>query len=108
MYLKARHHGAPDFFFAAGTPMDAILANELSIDSAQAADAASAAPPAITPIRPLPGPDSTPAGICHMPDIPGTPSTVIPGTPATPDSPGTPDIVIPGTPPTPGPIVPCS
>jgi hypothetical protein len=115
IYVKARHNGAPDFFFAAGTPMDATLVNDLSIDPVQADRAANAAPPSITPVNPPPAqsspyvaPDSTPDGICYGPDTPGTPPTVIPGTPATPDSPGVPDIVIPGTPSTPGPIVPCS
>jgi hypothetical protein len=110
-YFHLRHHGAPDFFFPDGAPMQVVLASPLSLDAAQTADAASQSPQTIQPVaqRPAaPVPDTTPTGICYAPDTPGTPPTIIPGIPATPNSPGTPDIVIPGTPSTPGGVIPCS
>jgi len=56
--------------------------------------------------RPLPYPPYD-RGICYTPGMPGTPPTVIPGTPPIGDSPGTPATVIPGTPAIPGTPYPC-
>jgi hypothetical protein len=106
----AGHHGAPDFFFPAGAPVDVVLVAPISLDAAQVA-ASSLIPEPIQPAAQLPVPAPAPnisASLCPAPDTPGTPDTIIPGVPATPDFPGTPDIVIPGTPSIPGGMVPCN
>ena len=46
-------------------------------------------------------------GTCYTPGAPGTPPTVIPGTPSIGDSPGTPNVMIAGTPAIPGTPYPC-
>lgn len=111
IYFASRHHGAPDFFFPAGAPMQATLALALSLDPAQVADAAAQPQPPVQPIVQRPQPptfaNSASSAICFAPDTPATPDTVIPGTPAIGDSPGTPNIVIPGRPAIPGPVIPC-
>jgi hypothetical protein len=44
IYATSHHHGAPDFFFPAGAPMDVILTSAVSLDVAQAPAAPAPAP----------------------------------------------------------------
>jgi hypothetical protein len=108
LVLLARSH---QFYVEVGSPMEMTLSKPVTLAKNQVADAvrqAQSQPPAITPVarRPVPSLPSD-HGTCYTPDTPGTPPTIIPGTPAIGDSPGTPDIVIPGTPPIPGTPYPC-
>lgn len=101
------------FYVAPGAPMDLTLNQPLTLAANQVEDAVRAggsqAPPAV-PLVPMPnaspGPPST-NGICYTPGTPGTPPTIIPGTPPVGDFPGTPPTMIPGTPPIPGTAYPC-
>ena len=108
--LLARSH---DFYVEVGSPMETDLPQPLTLAENQVADAvrqAQSQPPAPMPIaRPLPPPPPLPSnhGICYTPDTPGTPPTIIPGTPPVGNSPGVPEIVIPGTPSIPGSAYPC-
>jgi hypothetical protein len=114
--------GAVSFIFLAhsrqfvvdvGSPMEMTLPQPMTLAEGKVGDAvrdAQAHP--VTPMamakRPPPavvGPANT--GTCYTPGTPGTPPTVIPGTPPIGDSPGTPDVVIPGTPAIPGTAYPC-
>jgi hypothetical protein len=104
------HH----FAVGVGAPMEIVLQNPVSLDRSRIEDAlrlarAHPAVPmqAVAPL-PQPPPFSPADGICYTPGTPGTPATVIPGTPPIGDSPGTPATVIPGIPPTPGSSYPCS
>jgi type IV secretion system protein VirB10 len=104
--LNSRH-----FFVDVGSPMEMTLPQPLTLSESQVADAIRQARehPAAVPMpapRPLPVPLAD-HGICYTPGTPGTPPTVIPGSPPIGDSPGTPDIVIPGTPAIPGTPYPC-
>jgi hypothetical protein len=96
-----------------GTPLEIILPAPVFLDAARVAAAVQQydqqsgnAPPQIVqpPLKPK---------MCYDAGSPGTPDTVIPGTPGTPASrdfpgtPGTPDTVIPGTPGTPSSEYPC-
>ncbi len=99
------------FFVDVGSPMEMTLPQPLTLSENQVADAVRQAQehPAAAPMpapRPLPYPPFD-HGTCYTPGTPGTPPTIIPGTPPIGDSPGTPEIVIPGTPPTPGTPYPC-
>lgn len=111
----ALHH-RHDVYLEAGTPLEIILAEPLTLDAGSVTTAVNqySAQMATNP------PDivKPPVKMCYDPGTSGTPDTVIPGTPATPPtvipgangtpdtvipgSPGTPDTVIPGTPGTPG------
>jgi hypothetical protein len=99
------------FFVDVGAPMEMTLPQPLSLSESQVTDAEEQAQehPAAVPMpapRPLPYP-AYDRGICYTPGTPGTPPTVIPGTPPIGDSPGTPVTVIPGTPAIPGTPYPC-
>jgi hypothetical protein len=99
------------FYVAIGAPMELTLPQPLALAENQVEDAvrqAQSQPPPPTAIAPTP-PFVLPAnnGTCYTSGTPGTPPTIIPGTPAIGGSPGTPDIVIPGTPPIPGTPYPC-
>jgi hypothetical protein len=111
MLLLSRAH---NFTLWAGSPIDMILQQPLSLDQQQIAEAvayASEQPPAPAPIvrKRLPAPPlpSTDTGTCYTPGTPGTPDIYIPGTPPIGDTPGTPGTVIPGTPATPPTPHPC-
>jgi len=114
LVLLARSH---QFYVESGSPMELTLSQPLILASNQVEDAVKQShsqPPAITPVAKRPAPPvataqplSTDHGTCYTPGTPGTPPTIVPGTPATPGSPGTPDIVIPGTPSIPGTPYPC-
>ncbi len=104
--LNSRH-----FFVDVGSPMEMTLTQPLTLSGSRVADAVRQAQehPVATPTaapRPLPYPYYD-RGICFTPGSPGTPPTVIPGTPPIGDNPGTPATVIPGTPGTPGTPYPC-
>jgi hypothetical protein len=108
--LNSRH-----FFVDVGSPMEMTLTQPLMLSAMRLADAVRQAQE-----HPVPAPTAAPRplpyryydrdydrGICFTPGSPGTPPTVIPGTPPIGDSPGTPSTVIPGTPGTPGTPYPC-
>jgi hypothetical protein len=103
------------FFVDVGSPMEMTLSQPLTLAQAQVVDRDRKAQehPAVVP---MPAPRSPPVafpstsidhGTCFTPDTPGSPPTVIPGTPAGPDGVPGPPTVIPGTPPTPGTPYPC-
>ena len=104
--LNSRH-----FFVDVGSPMEMTFSQAVTLSAARVADAVRqvqehpVAAPMAAP-RPLPYP-AYDRGICFTPGTPGTPATVIPGTPPIGDSPGTPATIIPGTPPMPGTPYPC-
>lgn len=101
------------FYVVEGSPMEMTLPQPLLIAQEQVPDGdrqSQSQPPLVVPVarRPqpsLPTPSSTQT--CYTPGTPGTPPTIIPGTPPVGDTPGTPDIVIPGTPSIPGMPYPC-
>jgi hypothetical protein len=98
------------FFLDVGTPVDMVLTQPLSLQQNQISGAGRQSgqyPVSIQPVapRPLPPPD-TDHGTCYIPGTPGTPPTIIPGTPGPDGIPGPPTI-IPGTLPTPGTPYPC-
>jgi hypothetical protein len=98
-------------FVDVGSPMEMTLPqplvlseNQVAIEVRQAREHPAAVPMASP--RPLAyGPYNH--GTCYRRGTPGTPPTIIPGTPAVGDNPGTPTTVIPGTPGTPGSFYPC-
>jgi hypothetical protein len=97
------------FFLDVGTPIEMMLQQPMSLETAQVNDAVRQAaehpaPPQAVAPRPQP---LAPTGTCYTPGTPGTPPTIIPGTPPIGDSPGTPGTVIPGTPAIPGTPYPC-
>ena len=107
---------AKNFVLEAGTPLDIVLQQPLSLDKKQISDAVRFAsthpstPPPIARRRlelPMPPPTSTDTGTCYTPGTPGTPDIYIPGTPPIASTPGTPGTVIPGTPATPPTPHPC-
>jgi hypothetical protein len=103
---------AKNFVLDAGTPLDIVLQQPLSLDKNRVSDAvrfASAHPPAPVPIprRRLEPPMPPPTSTCYTPGTPGTPDIYIPGTPPIGNMPGTPGTVIPGTPATPPTPYPC-
>lgn len=103
------------FLVDAGSPMEVVLPKPLTLDANQLARAENqmqAQPvvmvrPLTARMPPVMAPSTTDTGTCYTPGTPGTPPTIIPGTPPIGDSPGTPSTVIPGTPPTPGTPYPC-
>ncbi|HEX7894880.1 MAG TPA: hypothetical protein VF447_11865, partial [Terriglobales bacterium] len=98
-----------EFYLEEGSPLHMALPSAVSVTRAQISDALHSAAP-LTLVRHVPVPTNsnpTDNGTCYTPGTPGTPDTVIPGTPATADSPGTPSITIPGIPPTPPTPYPC-
>jgi hypothetical protein len=105
--------GSHNFFMDVGSPVEMELQQPLSLQHDQVADAVRQSeehPVAQQPIasRPVtPPPASTDHGTCYTPGTPGTPDTVIPGTPPSGDFPGTPSTVIPGIPATPPTPYPC-
>jgi hypothetical protein len=103
------------FFVDVGSPMEMTLPQPLTLSENQVEDAVRQAQehPAAVPM-PAPRPQPYPLydrvydrGTCYTPGTPGTPPTIIPGTPAIGNNPGTPATVIPGTPATPGTPYPC-
>jgi hypothetical protein len=99
------------FFVDVGSPMEMTLPQPLTLSENQVEDAVRQARehPAAAPMpapRPLPY-TRFDRGICYTPGTPGTPPTIIPGTPPIGDTPGTPATVIPGTPAIPGTPYPC-
>jgi hypothetical protein len=110
--LLARSH---HFYVDAGSAAELTLTKPMTLTKARIADAVNRAttqPPlaVVVPkthrVNQFPSGSSS-SGMCDLPGAPGTPHTVIPGTPAIGDSPGTPPIVIPGTPPGPPIWYPC-
>jgi len=109
-------HRHNDIYLDAGTPLEIILAEPLTLDAASITTATQqySAQMATNPPQIVKPPEK----MCYDPGSPGTPDTVIPGTPPSPPtvipgingapdtvipgSPGTPDTVIPGTPGTAG------
>jgi len=91
-----------------GTPMELVLQYPLVLDGDQVASAVrqfsaqiQGQPPLLPAQRhPYHRPYRTSDGWCTTPGDPGTPDTVIPGTPPHDGYPGTPDTRIPGRPPT--------
>jgi hypothetical protein len=102
------------FYVDVGSPMELTLPQPLTLAQAQVDDAirnSQSQPPPIPPVARHPSPPDpwpTFTHTCYTPDTPGTPPTVIPGTPPMGDAPGTPDIVIPGPPAIPGTPYPCN
>jgi hypothetical protein len=99
------------FFVDVGSPMQMTLPQPVSLSQSQVADAVRDAqehpaqvPPAAS--RPLPAAYAS-QGTCFTAGTPGTPPTIIPGTPAIGNSPGTPSTMIPGTPAIAGTPYPC-
>ncbi|HET7442986.1 MAG TPA: hypothetical protein VFJ47_16915 [Terriglobales bacterium] len=111
LVLLARSH---HFYVDAGSAAELTLTQPMTLSRAQIAEALRSvatqpAPAQVTPktqtVTQIPA--STDHGTCYTPGTPGTPDTVIPGTPPMGSSPGTPTTVIPGTPPTPPIPYPC-
>jgi hypothetical protein len=108
--LASSHH----FFLDAGAPIEMTLQQPVSLQQDEVAKAVQESaqhPIAEQPVVPRPVPPPPPDvpvdhGTCWTPGSPGTPPTVIPGTPGPDGVPGPPTIV-PGTPPTPGTPYPC-
>jgi hypothetical protein len=107
LVLLARSHS---FYVQEGSPLQMSLPQSVTIAQQQAN---SAGPPSSAPVEPAAkaAPRSMPAssnhGTCYIPGSPGTPPTVIPGSPPMGDSPGTSATYIPGVPPTPAIPYPC-
>lgn len=108
--IFSSHH----FYLDAGAPVDVVLPEEVSLKQSEVSKAVHqaaeqpVAPREVAP-RPVPPPPPiTPVnhGTCYTPETPGTPPTVIPGTPGPNGIPG-PPTVIPGTPARPGTPYPC-
>jgi len=103
--LNSRH-----FFVDVGSPMEMTLPQPLILsenrvdDSARWVQQHPGQPIPMAAPRPLP---TYNRGSCYTPGTPGTPPTIIPGTPPIGNSPGTPGTFIPGTPGTPGTWYPC-
>jgi hypothetical protein len=99
-----------NFYLDMGSPAEMVLQQPLSLQQGRVADAVTPAKtqPPIQAIAPRPPQSPPTTGMCYTPGTPGTPPTIIPGTPPMGNSPGTPEIVIPGTPGTPGMPIPCS
>jgi hypothetical protein len=115
--------GAVSFIFLAhsrqfvvdvGSPMEMTLPQPMTLAEGKVGAAvrdAQAHPVTPMPVAKRPPPAlESPAntGTCYTPETPGTPPTLIPGTPPIGDSPRNPDVVIPGTPAIPGTPYPCS
>jgi hypothetical protein len=108
--LAHSHH----FFMDVGVPVEMVLQQPLSLPQDQVAAAVRESsqhpmptqPVASRPTLPPPQPTSNNHGTCYTPETPGTPPTVIPGTPGS-DGVPSPAIIIPGTPPIPGTPYPC-
>jgi hypothetical protein len=99
------------FFVDVGSPMQMTLPQPLTLSENQVENSLqeSRDHPVATPMA-APRPafiPNTDHGICYMPGTPGTPPTVIPGTPGIGGAPGTPPTVIPGIPATPPTPYPC-
>lgn len=108
--------GGPGPLMHQGTPMEFVLQYPLVLDADQVASAIrqfSAQIQGRAPQVPLQLPPSsrrrarTSDGWCTTPGDPGTPDTVIPGTPPHDGFPGTPETRIPGRPATPDRMYPC-
>jgi hypothetical protein len=98
------------FFVDVGSPMQMTLPQPVTLSQSQVAAAvrdAQAHPAQVPVAAPRPLPSYANQGTCFTPGTPGTPPTMIPGTPAIGDSPGTPATMIPGTPAIPGTPYPC-
>jgi len=103
-----------NFYLDAGAPVDMVLSQPVVFQQnevTQAVRQSAQHPIAAEVVAPRPVPPQMPDtpvdhGTCYTPEIPGTPPTVIPGTPGPDGIPGPPTI-IPGTPPTPGTSYPC-
>jgi hypothetical protein len=110
VFLSSTHN----FFLDVGSPVEMTLPqsvtfrqNEVSEAVKQAAQHPAPTQPVASRPQPPPMPDSpSDDGTCYTPDTPGTPPTVIPGTPGPDGVPGPPTI-IPGTPSIPGTPYPC-
>jgi len=104
-----------NFFLDVGSPVEVVLQRPLRLDRDEASAAVKKSeqhpvaeqPIAPRPVRPPLSSDNTDRGTCYTPGTPGTPDTVIPGTPPIGDSPGTPPTVISGIPATPPTPYPC-
>lgn len=103
--------GSHNFFLDVWSPVEMVLERPITLRQNEVTDAVRKSeqhPIAAPPIAPRPLPPPPPDmpiehGTCYTP---GTPPTVIPGTPDPDGVPG-PPTVIPGTPPTPGTPYPC-
>jgi hypothetical protein len=108
--LTGSHH----FFLDVGAPVEMVLRQPVSLQQDQVAEAIRQSEEHPVPPQPIaqrrvlspPQPTNTDHGTCYTPDTPGTPPTVVPGTPGPDGVPGPPTI-IPGTPPIPGTPYPC-
>jgi len=104
--------GSRHFYLDAGAPVEMTLQQSVTLrqdEVARAVQQSQEHAVAIQPVAPRrqPAPvTSTDHGTCYTPETPGTPPTVIPGTPGPDGIPGPPTI-IPGTPATPGTPYPC-
>jgi hypothetical protein len=94
--------GGSDVAMDAGSPLDLVLQNPLTLDEGRAIA------PGSTAAYAVPRAEEHHERRCYDPGTPGTPDIIIPGNPGTPamgDIPGTPptpDTMLPGTPATPG------
>lgn len=95
--IFSSHH----FYLDAGTPVDMVLAQEISFQQSEISKAvqqSAGEPVALQTVAPRPvppPPPPTPAnhGTCYTPGTPGTPATVIPGTPGPNGVPGPPTVI---------------
>jgi hypothetical protein len=107
LLMNSRH-----FYLDAGAPVEMTLQQPVTLrqdEVLRAVQQSQEHAVAIQPVAPRPQPPPvtpTDHGTCYTPGIPGTPPTVIAGTPGPNGVPGPPTI-IPGTPPTPGTPYPC-
>jgi hypothetical protein len=102
-----------DFYLDAGAPIEMTLNQAVTLQQNEVAEAVRQSSQHPVPERPIAqrpqlplSPPNSDHGTCYTPDTPGTPPTVIPGTPGPDGVPG-PPTVIPGTPATPGTPYPC-
>jgi len=108
LFFSSRH-----FFIDVGAPAEMTLEHPVTLKEDEVAAAARYSAEHPMPTQPtFPRPVALPPdmpvdhGTCYTPGTPGTPPTVIPGTPSPDGVPGPPTI-IPGTPPIPGTPYPC-
>jgi len=95
------------FFVEVGSPMEMALPQPLTLTENQVTDAVRVAQENPIPVPLRPSTLAGARGTCFIGGTPGTPSTIIPGTPPIGTSPGTPATVIPGIPATPPTPYPC-
>ena len=102
------------FYMDAGSPVEMTLEHPITLQQDEVTKAVQHSTEQVLvaqPVLPHPVPPAPPNipedhGTCYTPGSPGTPPTVVPGTPGPDGIPG-PPTVIPGTPPTAGTPYPC-